>query len=99
MTECVTATMCRPGDSDETIAATCGRVVDGLELRIADPASGQVLGPGAEGAVPFRGAMVMPGYLDDEEPSAAATAAAGWLHPRHGATVEAHGYLLITARP
>ncbi|HEY9564808.1 MAG TPA: AMP-binding protein, partial [Nocardioides sp.] len=98
MTECVTATMCRPGDSDETIAATCGRVVDGLELRIADPESGQVLGPGEEGEVQFRGAMVMLGYLDDEESTAAAIDADGWLHTGDVGTLDEHGYLRITDR-
>ena len=38
MTEAVVATMCRRGDSAETVATTCGRAVPGMETRIADPA-------------------------------------------------------------
>src|SRR5690349_12738905 len=37
MTECVVGTMCRRGDPDEVVAGTCGRVVPGLEMRIAEP--------------------------------------------------------------
>src|SRR3546814_19474968 len=53
MTECVTATMCRPRASAEPIAATCGRVVHVLAPRLADTAGGQVLGAAEEGDVPF----------------------------------------------
>ena len=36
MTEAVVATMCREGDSAETVATTCGRAIPGMETRIAD---------------------------------------------------------------
>jgi len=32
----VVATMCRPGDSAETVATTCGSAIPGMEARIAD---------------------------------------------------------------
>ena len=35
MTEAVVVTMCREGDSAETIATTCGRAIPGMETRIA----------------------------------------------------------------
>ncbi|MDT0201612.1 FadD3 family acyl-CoA ligase [Nocardioides sp. AE5] len=98
MTECVTATMCRPGDDDHTIATTCGRVVDGLELRIVDPESGRVLGAGEEGEVQFRGPMVMRGYLDDPEATAATIEPDGWLHTGDVGSVDERGYLRITDR-
>ena len=37
MTEAVVATMCREGDSAETVATTCGRAVPGMETRIGLP--------------------------------------------------------------
>jgi acyl-CoA synthetase (AMP-forming)/AMP-acid ligase II len=98
MTECCVATMCRPGDSDEIVAATCGRAVDGLELRTADPRTGAVLTAGEEGEVQVRGPMVMLGYLDDAEATAEAIDADGWLHTGDVGVLDADGYLRITDR-
>lgn len=42
MTECVVATMCRRGDSDETVATSCGRAIDGMETAIANPETGHL---------------------------------------------------------
>ncbi|MDN5893820.1 MAG: AMP-binding protein, partial [Nocardioides sp.] len=98
MTECVMGTMCRPGDSDETVATTCGRVVDGLELRIADPDTGEPRGPGESGEVQFRGPMVMRGYLDDPGATAKTIDSAGWLRTGDVGTIDADGYLQITDR-
>ena len=98
MTECVVATMCRPGDPDEVLATTNGRVVDDLELRVVDPESGEVLGPGEPGELQLRGPMVMQGYLDDPEATAAAIDPDGWLHTGDVATVDAAGNMRITDR-
>jgi acyl-CoA synthetase (AMP-forming)/AMP-acid ligase II len=98
MTECVVGTMCRPGDPDEVVARTCGRVVPGLELRIADPGGNAPLPPGEVGEVLFRGDTVMLGYLDDAEATAEAVDADGWLHSGDLGTVDEDGYLTITDR-
>ena len=37
MTEAVVVTMCRDGDSAETVATTCGRAIPGMETRIDRP--------------------------------------------------------------
>ncbi len=98
MTECVTATMARPGDPDELVASTCGPAVADLELRIVDPDTGVEQSPGEEGEVQLRGPMVMLGYLDDPEATAEAIDADGWLHTGDVGTVDEHGYLAITDR-
>ena len=98
MTECVVATMCRPGDPDDVLATTNGRAVDGLELRIVDPESGAVLGPDEPGELQLRGSMVMQGYLDDPEATAAAIDPDGWLHTGDIGTVDAGGNMRITDR-
>ena len=59
MTEAVVVTMCRDGDSAETVATTNGRAIPGMETRIAD--NGELL---------VRGDYVMLGYLDDPEATA-----------------------------
>ena len=98
MTECVVATMCRRGDSDETIATTCGRAIDGMETAIADPESGRHLPPGEEGELLLRGSQVMLGYLDDPAATAEAIDSDGWLHTGDVGVLDENGYLRITDR-
>ncbi len=91
MTEAVVATMCREDDSAETVATTCGRAVPGMETRI-DAADGEA------GELLLRGDHVMLGYLDDEEATAEAIDADGWLHTGDVGTLDAQGNLTITDR-
>jgi acyl-CoA synthetase (AMP-forming)/AMP-acid ligase II len=98
MTECVVATMCRPGDPDPLVASTCGPVVPGLELRIARPGGNDALPAGEEGELLLRGDTVMLGYLDDDEATAEAIDADGWLHTGDIGKVDEQGYLSITDR-
>src|SRR5690349_24222320 len=87
LTEAVVATMCRPGDSPETVAHTCGRPLAGFELRL-----------GEQDEVLLRGPNVMLGYLDDPDATAAAVDADGWLHTGDVGRVDERGYLSITDR-
>ena len=98
MTECVVATMCRPGDPEEVLATTNGRAVEGLELRVVDPVTGTVQPSGVEGELQLRGPMVMQGYLDDPQATAVAIDADGWLHTGDIATLDAEGNMRITDR-
>lgn len=98
MTECCVATMCRPGDANDLIATSCGRAVDGLELRIVDHETGAVLTAGEEGEVQLRGPMVMRGYLDDPAATAEAIDPDGWLRTGDVGVVDDAGYLRITDR-
>ncbi|WP_232678815.1 FadD3 family acyl-CoA ligase [Nocardioides sp. R-C-SC26] len=93
MTEAVVVTMCREGDSADTVASTCGRAIPGMEIRIDGAAS-----PGDEGELLVRGDFVMLGYLDDEEATAAAIDADGWLHTGDVGVVDEAGNLRITDR-
>ncbi len=98
MTECVVATMCRRGDPADLVAGTCGRVIPGLELAIVDPETGEEKPAGEEGEVRFRGDLVMLGYLDDPDATAAAIDDDGWLHTGDVGRVDDEGYLKITDR-
>ena len=86
MTEAVVVTMCREGDSAQTIATTCGRVVPNMEMRIGD-----------EGELLLRGDYVMLGYLDDPEATAEAIRD-GWLHTGDVGEIDQDGNLRITDR-
>ena len=88
MTEAVVVTMCREGDSAETVATTCGRAIPGMEIRIA-PDNGELL---------VRGEYVMLGYLDDPAATAEAIDEDGWLHTGDVGTLDEHGNLSITDR-
>ncbi|GGO68858.1 FadD3 family acyl-CoA ligase [Nocardioides deserti] len=91
MTEAVVATMARAGDPAELVATTCGRAIPGMETRIDAP-------PGEAGELLLRGDYVMLGYLDDEEATAAAIDADGWLHTGDVGTLDEAGNLRITDR-
>ena len=80
-------TTCRAYDDAVTVATTCGRAYEGMEVRLSD-----------EGEVLTRGAMVMRGYLDDPEATAATIDSDGWLHTGDVGTLDDRGYLTITDR-
>jgi HIP---CoA ligase len=88
MTEAVVVTMCREGDSAETVATTCGRAIPGMETRIDDE-TGELL---------VRGDYVMLGYLDDPAATAEAVDTDGWLHTGDVGTLDEQGNLRITDR-
>ncbi|QLY31501.1 FadD3 family acyl-CoA ligase [Nocardia huaxiensis] len=80
-------TMCRPEDSAETIANTCGRAIDGFETKLAD--NGELL---------LRSSQIMLGYLDDPAATAATIDPDGWLHTGDVAVIDERGYIKITDR-
>jgi HIP---CoA ligase len=97
MTECLNITSCRPGDSAERIANTCGAAFPGNEVRIVTD-DGAELPRGETGEILVRGPAVMLGYLDDPQATAEAIDSQGWLHTGDVGTMDADGYLRITDR-
>ena len=97
LTEAGTCTGSRPDDDPETIAATAGRAMPGLEVVVAGP-DGREVERGATGELLVRGYSVMKGYLDDPEATAAAVDARGFLHTGDLATMDERGYVRIVGR-
>ena len=88
LTECSGfVTTCTADDDDETVAHTCGRPFEGMEIKL-----------GEKNEVLARGAMVMQGYLDDPEATSETIDAEGWLHTGDVGEIDERGNLRITDR-
>ncbi len=85
-------------DSIERRVSTVGKVLPGVEARIVDPETGEVLGPDTQGELQARSSMVMLGYYNMPEATASAIDEEGWLHTGDLATVDEDGYYNITGR-
>jgi HIP---CoA ligase len=97
LSEAVVVTMCREGDSPETIAHTSGAPTADFEVRIVGD-DGAVLPQGEAGEIQLRGPNVMLGYLDDPEATAKAIEPDGWFHTGDIGNLDPAGYLTITDR-
>ena len=77
---------------------TVGRPMPHIEVRIADPETGQVLPAGRQGEICCRGYNVMKGYYNMPEATTEAIDADGWLHSGDLGVMDEDGYLAITGR-
>ncbi|MFJ5777642.1 FadD3 family acyl-CoA ligase [Streptomyces sp. NPDC093094] len=90
-------TMCRRGDPPEVVAATSGRAIPGVEVRVVS-GDGSGLPAGSPGEVLVRGYVVMRGYHEDPRATSEAVDAAGWLHTGDVGVLDEAGNLRITDR-
>jgi fatty-acyl-CoA synthase len=77
---------------------TVGRVHPHVEIKIVDPATGEIVPRGASGELCTRGYSVMLGYWNDEAATRAAIDRAGWMHTGDLATMDGDGYVNIVGR-
>jgi fatty-acyl-CoA synthase len=77
---------------------TVGCVLPEIEVRIVDPATGAELPVGARGELWARGYVVMKGYYNMPEQTAAAITPDGWLRSGDQASIDADGNVRITGR-
>ena len=88
LTECSGfVSTCTADDDAVTVANTCGRAFAGMEIALSE-----------QGEVLARGDMVMVGYLDDPDATAATIDADGFLHTGDIGTIDDRGNLKITDR-
>jgi fatty-acyl-CoA synthase len=78
--------------------ATVGRIHPHVEVKVVDPETGRVLPRDEPGELCTRGYVVMLGYWENEEATAAAIDQAGWMHTGDLATLDADGYANIVGR-
>ncbi len=88
------ATLTRPNDP---ALETVGQPLPGNEVRIAPPEAGADADSGADGEVLIRGPIVMQGYFNRPDATAAALRD-GWLHTGDLGRLDAEGRLSITGR-
>jgi fatty-acyl-CoA synthase len=93
---CITMTLA--DDPFELKAATVGKPLPHLEVKITDPATGQIVPVGQRGELCYRGFLVMAGYYQMPQKTAEVMDADGWLHSGDLATMNAQGYLNIVGR-
>jgi fatty-acyl-CoA synthase len=77
---------------------TVGRVHPFVEVKVVDPLTGATARRGESGELCTRGYSVMIGYWNDEEKTADAIDAAGWMHTGDLAVMDDEGYLKIVGR-
>jgi fatty-acyl-CoA synthase len=88
-----------PRDANlEQRTQTVGQVLPEIELRIVDPATGEDLPTGERGELWARGYVVMKGYYNMPEQTAAAITPDGWLRSGDQASIDADGNVRITGR-
>ncbi len=93
---CLTQT---PRDADLVQRTqTVGRVLPEIEVRIVDPASGDDVPPGERGELWARGYVVMKGYYNMPDQTAAAITPEGWLKSGDQASIDEDGNVRITGR-
>lgn len=85
-------------DSLEIRATTVGRIIPGIELKIIDPETGEILPKGTQGEILCRGHNVMLGYWNNPEATSNTIDKSGWLHSGDLGVMNAEGYLNITGR-
>jgi fatty-acyl-CoA synthase len=85
-------------DSARDRAETLGSPLPQTEIKIADVATGAPVPVGQAGELCARGYMVMRGYHDAPEGTAAAIDAEGWYHTGDLASLDIRGYLRIEGR-
>ncbi len=90
--------MSRVDDPMELRVTTVGAALANTEVRIVDPETGERVPIGEQGELCTRGYLVMKGYDEDPEATAAIIDSEGWLHTGDLAAMRPDGYFSFRGR-
>ncbi len=85
-------------DEVEDRASTSGRPLPQVEIRIAEPLTGETLPIGQEGEIQARGYQTMLEYIGEPDATAATLLADGWLRTGDLGTMDSRGFVRVTGR-
>ncbi len=91
-------TMSGVDDALDLRVATVGAALANTEVRIVNPETGECVPVGEQGELCTRGYLVMNGYDDDPEATAATVDSEGWLHTGDLAAMHPDGYFSFRRR-
>jgi fatty-acyl-CoA synthase len=91
-------TLTRPDDPYEVRINTLGQVLEGMELRVVDPETGDERPPGEVGELCFRGYSLFEGYYKDAELTRESFDAEGFFHTQDLGRLDEDGQLVYTGR-
>ncbi|WP_321390342.1 AMP-binding protein [Emcibacter sp.] len=93
-----TATTSLLTDPEDTRTSLCGVPLPGVEIMIADPASGKEVPTGERGEILLRGYSIVREYYKDEEKTTESISPDGWFHTGDIGSVNADGQLMFHGR-
>jgi fatty-acyl-CoA synthase len=88
----------RVGTPLEKQVGTVGQIHPHVEVKIVDPASGQIVPIGTSGELCTRGYSVMLGYWNNADANRQSIDSARWMHTGDLAVMDAEGYVNIIGR-
>jgi acyl-CoA synthetase (AMP-forming)/AMP-acid ligase II len=97
-TEHFHSTLARRTDSEDRIVNSDGSPLPGVEMRIIDPDSREVLSAGEVGEIECRGPNVAAGYWNQPDLTAQAFQADGWQVTQDLGSLDEGGYLRVGGR-
>ena len=86
------------GDPEDRRVSTVGRVHPHVEIKVVDPATGELVPRGTAGELCTRGYSVMLGYYQNRAATTQAIDSEQWMHTGDLATLDADGYINIVGR-
>jgi fatty-acyl-CoA synthase len=92
------STQCATDDPLDKRVSTVGKVHPHVEIKIVDPATGEVVPRGTTGEFCSRGYHLMRGYWNNEEATRQAIDPSRWMHAGDLATMDGEGYVNIVGR-
>ncbi len=98
MTETSPVASTNPLHTESPKPSSCGKIVPNMEVKVADLATQEGLGPNQSGEIWMRGPNIMKGYLNRPDATAATITEDGWLRSGDIGHLDEEGYMFVVDR-